>query len=331
MFVSIVIPVYNVEKYLKRCLDSIISQWDEDTEIILVNDGSSDHSLHICKEYAKRYPRFSVISQENRGVGVARNRGISSASGEYIMLMDADDFYNDQALPLLFDIMHKHKDVDVFRFGSLYAHQYRPGMKMEIGEYLESTAFEHITRFGLVSFCWSMAYKKCFLVENNLSFTTYTLGEDVLFTSQVLFCNPKVLTISSPLYMYDFRQGNTTNTRTKEHEQRGAWDYLHAMQRIVDVAEEKDVPDSVMDSVKNSLNTNMYPVFFLFFYARFTNKEFNQILAECKAYNFLPVRGRGARKFVINAVSRYPFLYGFAMWTFTRIVAPLYMRFRNNP
>ena len=331
MFVSIVIPVYNAADFLDRCLSSIISQWSNDTEVILVNDGSKDDSLDICRQYAKEHNRIHVIDQENQGVGAARNHGIAAAQGEYVMLMDADDFYNDNSLPLLFELMHQHGDVDVFRFGSLYAYQYKPGMNVEAKVSFEGSAFEHLIAGGLVAFCWSLVYRKSFLEDNGLSFSSYILGEDMLFTSQVLFCNPRVMNISMPLYMYDFRLGSTTNTRTKEHEQRGAWDYTHAMQRIVDVAKKKRLPEKVMDAVRDSLNTNMYPVFFLYFYAQFTNKEFKDILAECKKYHFLPVKGSGLRAKIINTVTRHPSLYRFAMLTFTKVVVPLHRKFRSNP
>ena len=331
MFVSIVIPVYNAAAFLSRCLESIISQWDKDTEVILVNDGSKDNSLAVCKEYACRYSNIFVVDQKNQGVGAARNHGIEVAQGEYIMLMDADDFYNDNSLQKLFQIMRDHDDVDVFRFGSLYAHQYRPNMDVEATVAFEGSAYEHLIKGGLVAFCWSLVYRKSFLDNHKLSFSSYILGEDMLFTSQVLFCNPRVLNISMPLYMYDFRPGSTTNTRTKEHEQKGAWDYTRAMQTIVDDAAKADLPGKVMEAVRKSLNTNMYPVFFLFFYAQFSYKEFKQILSECLKYNFVPVSGKGIRAWIINNVTKHPILYKPVMLVFNKIVVPLHRVFGKKP
>jgi len=90
--VSIIIPVYNVEKYLRQCLDSVVNQTLKDIEIICVNDGSTDNSLHILEEYADKDPRVRVLNQENMGSGVARNRAIKQATGEYIGFMDSDDY-----------------------------------------------------------------------------------------------------------------------------------------------------------------------------------------------------------------------------------------------
>ncbi len=91
--VSIIIPIYNVEKYIKKCLDSLIKQTLDDIEIICVNDGSPDNSMEIVNEYAKNDKRFIVLTQENQGTGAARNKGIDAATGEYIMFLDPDDWY----------------------------------------------------------------------------------------------------------------------------------------------------------------------------------------------------------------------------------------------
>lgn len=92
MDLSLIIPVYNVERYLPMCLESVVQQGLEDYEAILVDDGSTDGSSKICDEYAARYPQFRVIHQENQGLALARNRGISEARGEYILFLDSDDF-----------------------------------------------------------------------------------------------------------------------------------------------------------------------------------------------------------------------------------------------
>ena len=90
--VTVVVPIYNVERYLEKCLTSIILQTYKNLEVILVNDGSTDNSLNICKEFEKEDSRIRIISQENKGLSVARNVGIENAKGEYIAFVDSDDF-----------------------------------------------------------------------------------------------------------------------------------------------------------------------------------------------------------------------------------------------
>jgi glycosyltransferase involved in cell wall biosynthesis len=108
--VSVIIPVYNVDKYLKQCLDSVATQTLRDIEIICVNDGSTDGSLAILEEYAKKDSRIVVINQKNQGAGLARNKALKCAQGRYFVFMDSDDFYpNANTLALLFNTIVEQK------------------------------------------------------------------------------------------------------------------------------------------------------------------------------------------------------------------------------
>ena len=100
--VSVIIPVYNVEKYLNQCLDSVIAQTLTDIEIICVNDSSTDGSLGILEEYEKKDKRIRVVTQPNSGAGAARNRGLSMASGKYLSFLDSDDFFEPDMLELAY-------------------------------------------------------------------------------------------------------------------------------------------------------------------------------------------------------------------------------------
>ena len=113
--ISIVIPVYNVEKYLVDCLDSIISQNFSDWEVIMVNDGSTDHSDEIGKEYCEKDKRFRIYEQSNRGVSAARNKGIELCQGEYVFFMDADDTILRNTLSDLYDVISR-TEADIVSF-----------------------------------------------------------------------------------------------------------------------------------------------------------------------------------------------------------------------
>ena len=103
--VSVIIPVYNLEKYLKQCLESVVSQTLKDIEILCVNDGSTDSSLEILEEYASRDTRIRIINQENHGAGNARNTGLNIAAGEYLYFLDGDDYIENKTLELLVELM----------------------------------------------------------------------------------------------------------------------------------------------------------------------------------------------------------------------------------
>ena len=98
--ISIIIPVYNIEKYLKCCLNSILEQTFQEFEVICVDDGSTDHSLEILEEYKKKDKRIRIFTQENKYAGVARNNGLKHAKGEYVLFLDADDFLEKDTLRL---------------------------------------------------------------------------------------------------------------------------------------------------------------------------------------------------------------------------------------
>ena len=100
--ISVIIPVYNVEKYITQCLESLVNQTMNDLEFVCVNDGSTDNSLNILKNYAEKDSRFVIINQTNQGAGVARNTAIKAAKGEYLVCLDPDDWFELNAMEVLY-------------------------------------------------------------------------------------------------------------------------------------------------------------------------------------------------------------------------------------
>ena len=115
--ITVIIPVYNVERYLRRCLDSVLRQTFQNWHAICVNDGSTDNSLEILQEYATRDPRFEIINKKNGGSSDARNTGMKHARGEYVLFLDSDDFIHDQTMELMLAaIKSKRADMAMFNF-----------------------------------------------------------------------------------------------------------------------------------------------------------------------------------------------------------------------
>ena len=115
--ISVIVPVYNVELYLERCLESIVKQTLTDIQIIIVNDGSTDNSLDIIKKYAQYDDRFIVVSQENRGSSAARNKGLKIASGDFIAFVDGDDYISSEMYMTMYNSAIKNSaDVVVCQF-----------------------------------------------------------------------------------------------------------------------------------------------------------------------------------------------------------------------
>ena len=114
--ISVIIPVYKVEKYLKRCVESVVNQTYKNIEIILVNDGSPDKCGEICDKYARIDSRIKVIHKENGGLSSARNAGLDIASGDYIMFVDSDDWISEVSLEKLYDYIEADYDIINFKF-----------------------------------------------------------------------------------------------------------------------------------------------------------------------------------------------------------------------
>ena len=112
--ISVIIPVYNVEEYLRECIDSVLNQTFSDFEVILVNDGSTDSSGEICDEYVEKDERVTVIHQKNGGLSVARNIGLSEANGKYVYFLDSDDYISENALATLLNIAENDSSDIVF-------------------------------------------------------------------------------------------------------------------------------------------------------------------------------------------------------------------------
>lgn len=111
--VSIIIPVYKTERYLRQCLDSVINQTFDDFEVVCVNDGSPDNSVTILEEYSKRDPRITYISQTNQGLSAARNTGILHSGGEYILTLDSDDYLDKDFLKILLKAFEEHPNIEI--------------------------------------------------------------------------------------------------------------------------------------------------------------------------------------------------------------------------
>lgn len=170
--VSILIPIYNVEKYLRQCLDSIVNQTLKDIEVICLNDGSTDSSLGIINEYAKKDSRIVVVNKKNSGYGDSMNKGLKKASGEYIGIVESDDFIELNAFERLYDLAKKF-DADVAR--SNYFHfkdgkntQYNYVYTHDTGRLIDPASRTWI--FYQAPAIWSAIYKRSFIEEHKIDF-----------------------------------------------------------------------------------------------------------------------------------------------------------------
>lgn len=199
--VSIIVPVYNAEKYIRRCLDSIIGQTVYDIEIILVNDGSRDNSMVVLQKYAENDQRIKVISQTNKGVAAARNMGLKSAEGDYILYVDSDDWIEPDAIECLLNRMNE--DTDIVFCSSDHA---ETPENVQRGSHAECEVWDHdrqllefVRHKRMTGMLWNKLIRRC--LTDGISFNEKTgYGEDAEFLWKVIKKSRKMVITNEVLY-----------------------------------------------------------------------------------------------------------------------------------
>lgn len=207
---SVIIPVYNVEKYINRCVKSILSQRYNNLEIILIDNGSTDRSGSICDIYANEDANISVYHIENHGVGSARNFGLSKARGEFIYFVDSDDYLVGNLFAEFEDKLTPDLDLLVFSYYNSFEHEMTEKNRTKKilpynGSYDKhdfSKIFKDLFLSDMLYTVWNKFYRREFLIENNISFEKYELGEDVRFNLNAYRNVNKVYLSQDSYYVY---------------------------------------------------------------------------------------------------------------------------------
>ena len=209
--VSVIIPVYNTEKYLAYCLDSVIEQTIKDIEIICINDGSTDHSLEILEQYSLKDKRVSVYSQSNSYAGVARNTGMAYANGKYLYFLDSDDFIKPDALEKMFCQAETDLADICVCGGKNYFEDIGKEMLFEglLNQKLLPSAIpfnidswpQYILNFTNVG-VWNKLYRRDFVVQNNLRFSELKRGEDIAFVIPSLCMAQRITIVNDSLVIH---------------------------------------------------------------------------------------------------------------------------------
>lgn len=212
---SIIVPVYNVEAYLDKCLKSLVNQLLDNIEVIVINDGSPDHSQKIIDRYIKKYPK--IIKSKtipNGGVGNARNVGLSMASGEYVAFLDSDDYVHKDTYIKLYD-RAKETNADMVACGYYNVHNDVLTEKhVDDGELFGNNIKNHpeLIRESL-PFCWAYIYRKKMLDKYDLCFTKHKIFEDLLFVYKCYKHANKIEKVYEPLVYYVDRTDGTSVTQ----------------------------------------------------------------------------------------------------------------------
>ena len=201
--ISIIIPVYNVEEYLPKCLNSVINQTLTDIEIICINDGSTDNSLEILNEFAKQDRRITIINKENEGVSKARNFGLKRATGKYLMFVDSDDWLELTACEEAYQTIEKdNSDLVIFNYYTVKGNtkwKYSWCKKFDGNEcFCFNEAIDNI--FYVITSMWGKLIRRSF--NNVLYNENLQMAEDAVYLWELLLKNPKISVLATPLYNY---------------------------------------------------------------------------------------------------------------------------------
>lgn len=214
--VSILVPIYNVEKYLRECLDSLINQTLNDIEIICINDGSTDNCLQILKEYENKDYRIKIINKPNSGYGDSMNKGLAFASGEYVGIIESDDFTEKNMFEDLYKIA-KNKNCEVvksdwFQYWTDKNENRKMGKISVFKSGKVTNALKDKSLLRITPSIWSAIYKTSFLRENNIRFlpTSGASYQDTSFTFKVFMCAKRVV-LTKKAYVH-YRQDNMNSS-----------------------------------------------------------------------------------------------------------------------
>lgn len=203
--VSVIVPVYKVEKFLPRCLDSIVNQTLEDIEIICINDGSPDNSLQILEEYAKKDSRIKIINQENAGLSVARNVGMEIAQGEYIGFVDSDDWIDVEFYEKLYTTAKKYDaDIGVCSVQSVRKFGRKNYLFKYKSEELAEDTYKkyYLCDIPCVGYVWNKIYRTSDIKKFNIMFEPGVYFEDVCFLLESLYNLKRLVTVPEVKYYY---------------------------------------------------------------------------------------------------------------------------------
>lgn len=251
--VSVIIPVYNVEKYLRQCLQSVAEQTLKEIEVICVDDGATDGSAQIIKEFAEKDSRFIYVSQENGGAGKARNTGLRMAKGKYLSFLDSDDFFDKNMLLEAYNTAEQYgADFSVFKSDQYYENKNEYKQVNWTVRYPELPPYQPFNRRAMtdnvfkvfVGWAWDKLYNREFVLKNNLWFQEQRTSNDMLFVFSATAIAKKIAYVGSDkVLVHQRRDSSDSLSKTREK----SWDcFYNALLAL----KERLVSEGIYDEVE---------------------------------------------------------------------------------
>lgn len=313
MLFSIIIPIYNSEKFIASCIDSILTQTFTDFELILVDDGSTDKSGEICDEYAKKDSRIRVFHKENGGTASARNLGIEKAHGDYLHFVDADDFVLMGAYEYLDTVIHEYSHPDIICF-KIRRDQVGVAELGDEEEHFYKDIHQGVRKESFLSTVWCKLFRREFVLKTGVRFYPVIYVEDVDFVWNIMRHEGSLLASSAVLYSYSTTPTGFVNNRAIEHVRKTVDSFLLLNTHLKEYsASYKDCPYAI------GAFTHKYHVLFnRIISLPLKYEEINDIFHRCSA---IGIRHLRATKWVriYNFLYHHPLLYYMAQIPILRL------------
>lgn len=273
---SIIIPVYNVEDYIKECLDSVMNQTYKDYEVIVVNDGTKDNSMDIVKKY-----KVKTINQENQGLSVARNTGAKAARGEYIIFLDSDDTIEKDLLKELSEAIEDKPDIVRFQIQELYEDNTTKEFNEEGFDTCRGDkAFSKLCKYHFVENAWCYAIKRSYYISEKYQFAKNMIHEDFGLIPLVIMKAKRVKSINYIGYNYRQRQNSIMSTKNYEKTKKKVNDFLKHYTYLITEINKTKLDSTIFKSfIANSLILKITEL------EGKDYKEYKKILKEEKVYD----------------------------------------------
>lgn len=331
---SVIVPVYNAEAFLARCLDSLLNQDVEDYEIVCVNDGSTDNSGTILKDYKNVHPQvITLVEQDNQGLPAARNAGMAVAKGDQITFCDSDDYVIPGAYGYILKNFWK-KGVEVLKFNSITLDRYVQKEWKETNDVRGKVLYEGrglryvVEKTPNFSFVWSYIYDSTFLSRNQITFRPVRQCEDVAFNLDVYMCNPYVMQVSSNIYRYTISDAQITRVR-EPHRMRSVVDsYVYLFENMNAYMQQEP---EIREALQAYKQRETIPCMSRVLSADYTRKEFLSVRHSFLKLEVIPLRLQGKASKVINAVMANYLMYWMASFLYRKLFLPYVLpRLRRN-
>ena len=255
--VTVIVPVYNAGKFLNKCLDSILGQTLKNFQVICVNDGSTDNSCEILKEYENK---ITLLQTNNEGASIARNKALALAEGTYTIFLDADDTIPEDYIESLYQEA-KNSKADIVITGFNYIHgssSIKFKNPLPVGIYKDfSDKLKSLYNGAL----WNKLFKTSLIKKNNLTFEEGRMWEDNLFVVQALYYSKVLSVIYEPCYNYQINEDSVTNS--KDLKQKRIEDAKHIYAKAMSFVREVNLNEKQMNEIETFLRTKAMPNYVL--------------------------------------------------------------------